>query len=171
MTLAKLLIDPTAVGSWTLVPDRSYVRFTAKTLWGLVPVNGQFTYVTGSGRVSTDGTVSGRLDIRTSSVRTGIGKRDHHLQSADFFDAEKFPEITVEVTGPDTVTLSIRGTTIEVPLETDVIPVDGNTVRITARAEVDRTKWGVSGNMVGMMPKTTTLVADTVFTKSPANPG
>ena len=165
MTLAKLLIDPSAVGSWTLVPDRSSVRFVSKTLWGLVPVKGQFTSVTGSGTISTEGAVSGRLDIRASSISTGIGKRDHHLQDADFFDADKFPEITVAVTGADTVTLSIKGTTLEVPLDADVLPIDDNTVRITARAEIDRTRWGVSGNMAGMMPKTAVLIADTVFVR------
>ncbi|MGV1006686.1 MAG: YceI family protein, partial [Candidatus Nanopelagicales bacterium] len=143
MTLQSLSTNPTAAGTWTLVPDRSSIKFSNKTLWGLVPVNGRFTAFSGSGQISADGTVSGRIHIKADSLRTGIGKRDHHLQSADFFDTEKFPEITVEVTGPDIVTLSIRGTTLEVPLETDVIPVDDNTVRITARAEVDRTKWGV----------------------------
>ena len=171
MTLAKLLIDPTAVGSWTLVPDKSSVRFISKTLWGLVPVKGQFTDVTGSGTVSTGGTVSGRLDIRASSISTGIGKRDHHLQDADFFDTEKFPTITVAVSGPDTVTLSIKGTTLAVPLDAEVHPIDDNTVRITARAEIDRTRWGVSGNMAGMMPTTAVVMADTVFTKSPSSPG
>lgn len=171
MTLAKLLIDPSAVGSWTLIPDRSSVRFISKTLWGLVPVKGQFTEVTGSGTVSTGGTVSGRLDIKASSISTGIGKRDHHLRDADFFDVEKFPEITVAVSGPDTVTLSIRGTTVEVPLDADVHPIDDNTVRITARAEIDRTRWGVSGNTAGMIPKAVVLMADTVFTKSPAVAG
>ena len=171
MTLAKLLIEPTAVGSWNLIPDRSSVRFISKTLWGLVPVKGRFTEVTGSGTVSAEGTVSGRLDIRASSISTGIGKRDHHLRAEEFFDTDKFPAITVAVTGPDTVTLSIKGTTLEVPLAAEVHPIDDNTVRITARAEIDRTKWGVSGNMVGMMPNTAVLMADTVFTKSPAVPG
>jgi hypothetical protein len=32
---------------------------------------------------------------------------------------------------------------------------------------VDRTTWGVSGNMAGMMPPSTKLEFDAVFTRSP----
>ena len=99
MTGLNPLTDPQLAGTWTLDPERSSVRFTSRTLWGLVPVNGRFTDVTGEGRITTDGTLSGRVVIRADSVRSGIGMRDHHLQAADFFDAERFPAIVVEVNG------------------------------------------------------------------------
>ena len=165
MPLQSLLADPGAVGAWTLVPDRSSVRFASKTLWGLIPVNGRFTDVTGEGRIEADGTISGRLTIKAASVSTGIGMRDRHLRDEDFFDAEHFPDIIVEVTGPQTATLSIRGTTLPLPLRFTLQRPDTNTLQITARAEIDRTKWGVSGNIAGMMPSTTTLVGETVFTR------
>lgn len=38
------------------------------------------------------------FEIKTESVDTNIGKRDKHLQSADFFDARKFPTMTFEST-------------------------------------------------------------------------
>lgn len=166
MTLQSLLTDPTAVGTWKLVPNQSTVRFTSKTLWGLVPVKGKFTDVTGSGTVNADGTVSGRLTIKAASVSTGIAMRDNHLKQADFFDAAKFPDITVDVTGPLTATLSIRGTTLPLPVRFTVKHPDANTLQITAHAEIDRTKWGVSGNMAGMMPNTAVLTADTVFVRA-----
>jgi hypothetical protein len=37
---------------------------------------------------------------------------------------------------------------------------------VTTRGAVDRTTFGVSGNMIGMMPATTTLLADLVFAKA-----
>ena len=171
MTLQTVLEDPAAIGTWTLVPDRSEVTFTNKTLWGLVPVKGRFTDVSGRGTVGAGGAIAGRLDIRAASLRTGIGKRDEHLRSADFFDADKYPEITVEVTGagPDgdlQAALSIRGTTLTIPLTATVSRLDRDSVRVTTRFQVDRTRWGVSGNMIGMMPTTTTLAADAVFVKS-----
>ena len=169
MTAQTPLTDPQLAGTWTLDAQRSSVRFTSKTLWGLIPVNGRFTEVTGDGRIA-DGQPSGRLVIRADSVRTGIGMRDHQLQAADFFDAEHFPEIVVEVTGiaPDgslAATLSIRGTTLPLPVTATVGRHDATSVTITARGEIDRTRWGVSGNMLGMMPPATTLVTDAVFTR------
>ena len=72
------------------------------------------------------------------------------------------------MTGPQSATLTIRGTTLPLPLplHTTIARVDAGTVRVTIRATVDRTEWGVSGNMAGMMPTAATLVAETVFTKS-----
>ncbi len=168
--MTDLLTDPQTAGTWRLDPQRSSVKFTARTLWGLVPVNGRFTDVNGEGRVSADGQVSGRLVVRTDSVKTGIGMRDHHLQAADFFDAERFPEIVVDVTGiaPDgslSATLTIRGTTLPLPLAATVARTDAGAILITARGEIDRTRWGVSGNMLGMMPPATTLVTEAVFTR------
>jgi polyisoprenoid-binding protein YceI len=174
MTLQTPLNDPGMAGAWTLEPERSSVRFISKTLWGLIPVNGRFTEVTGEASVSPDGHLSGRLVIKAESVRTGIGMRDRHLRGADFFDTAHHPDIVVEVTGvaPDgqpSATLSIRGVTLPVPLQTTVERRGQHTgaesVGVTARAEIDRTRWGVSGNMFGMMPPRTVLLAETVFVR------
>ena len=171
MTLQRVLADPATTGTWTLVPDRSSIKFGSKTLWGLVPVNGRFTDVSGNGSVAADGALSGRLEIRSASVKTGIKKRDEHLQSADFFDTADFPEITVEVSGVASngdlnATLRVRGTTLPIPLTATVAAQGDGTVQVTARTTVDRTKWGISGNTMGMIPSTTTLIAEAVFSKA-----
>jgi polyisoprenoid-binding protein YceI len=172
-TLQTLLADPATAGVWNLVPVRSSVRFKNKTLWGLASVNGEFTDVSGDGQITAKGAVFGRVDVRAASVRTGIGKRDEHLRSGDFFDVEKHPEISIVVTdvtatGERTADLraelTVRGTTHPLPLSATVDP-EGDTVRITAQTTVDRTSFGVTGNMVGMIPAKTTLIADLVFAK------
>ena len=173
-TLHAMLADPATAGVWNLVPARSSVRFKNKTLWGLVPVNGEFTDVSGDGHITAKGAVFGRVDVRAASLRTGIGKRDEHLRSPDFFDVEKYPEISIVVTdvtatGERTADLraelTVRGTTHPLPLSATV-DHDGATARITAQTTVDRTAFGVSGNMVDMIPSTTTLIADLFFAKA-----
>ena len=171
MTVQSVLADPSMAGTWSLSADRSSVRFTNKTLWGLVKVNGEFKEVSGTGQFGP-GDIAGRLTIATASVRTGIGKRDEHLCSPDFFDAENHPAITIDVsgatpTGEHTVdfaaTMTIRGTTLPLPLSATVTRLGNDSVHIVGRAIIDRTRWGVSGNMFGMMPATAALVADTTF--------
>lgn len=63
--------------------------------------------------------------INAASVDTGVADRDKHLRTPDFFDVEKFPEITfkssaVKPAGKDaydvTGTLTIRGVSKEVKL-------------------------------------------------------
>lgn len=166
-----LLTDPTAIGNWQLVPARSSVRFKNKTLWGLVTVTGEFADLRGAGQAGADGAVSGELVIGAASCKTGIKKRDEHLRSADFFDVEKYPEIRVEVTGVESgdhlrAALTVRGTTRPLRLPVTVERVNDGTVRLTTQTVIDRTQLGISGNMVGMMPTTTTLLADVVFAKA-----
>ena len=172
--LQSLLADPATAGVWNLVPARSSVRFRNKTLWGLVPVNGEFTDISGDGQITAKGAVFGRVDVRAASVRTGIKKRDEHLRSPDFFDSEAHPEISVVVTDVTPTgegaadlraELTVRGNTHPVPLAATIERAGDGTVRISTQTTVDRTAFGVSGNMAGMMPTTTTLIADLVFAK------
>ena len=81
-TLETLLTDPDMAGAWNLVPDRSAVTFKVKNMWGLLNVKGRFTDFSGDGQLTGKGAVSGRVDIRTASINTGIGRRDKHLRSA-----------------------------------------------------------------------------------------
>src|SRR4051812_21347231 len=109
-TVADMLANTQPGTSWVLDRNRSTVRVRNKTFWGLVPVNGTFGDVEGAGEITADKTVAGHLRVGVASVSTGIGKRDDHLRSADFFDIEKHPVISVEVrgatvTGADTLDL------------------------------------------------------------------
>jgi polyisoprenoid-binding protein YceI len=144
----------------------------AKSMWGLVPVKGRFTEFTGGGEITAPQTVSGQLDIKAASLRTGIGKRDTHLHSGDFFEAEKFPDISVVVTGADPVDadtinlhaqLTIRGTTKPVDLKGKVTPVGDGAMRVITQETVNRQDFGVDGNMMGMIPDKATISGDVVF--------
>src|ERR1700761_9844354 len=97
-TLETLLNDPDMAGVWNIVPDRSVITFKIKNMWGLLNVKGRFTDFNGDGQLTGKGAVFGRIDVRTASLSTGIGRRDDHLRSADFFDVDRFEEMSVVVT-------------------------------------------------------------------------
>jgi polyisoprenoid-binding protein YceI len=86
-------------GRWTLDPARSAIRFTHKTIWGLVTVKGTFADLSGEGEVLPDRSAHGSLRIGAASLDTRNAKRDKHLRSADFFDVERHPEEDVTLTG------------------------------------------------------------------------
>ncbi len=175
-TVETLLNDPDTVGVWNLVPDRSTITFKIKNMWGLINVKGRFTDFNGDGQVTGKGAIFGRLDIRTASLRTGIRKRDEHLQSADFFDVERYPEISVVVTSVEPTTgnaadlradFSIKGVTSPVPLPVQVTVHDDGSVRVSAKTQVDRAQFGLDWNRVGMIGKTATATADACFVRAP----
>jgi polyisoprenoid-binding protein YceI len=176
MTVETLLNDPDSAGVWNLAPDRSTITFKIRNMWGLINVKGRFTDFNGDGQVTGKGGIFGRLDIRTASLRTGIRKRDEHLQSADFFDVERFPEISVVVTAvqPTTgnaadlrATFTIKGVTAPVPLPVRVAMRDDGSVQVSAKTEVDRAQFGLDWNRLGMIGKAATATADVCFVRAP----
>jgi polyisoprenoid-binding protein YceI len=175
-TVETLLNDPDTAGVWTLVPDKSTISFKIKNMWGLISVKGRFTDFNADGQVTGKGAIFGRLDIQAASLRTGIGKRDEHLRSADFFDVERFPEISVVVTAllPTNgnaadlrATFSIKGVTAPVPLPVRIILLDDGSVRISTKTEVDRAQFNLNWNRLGMMGETATVSADVCFVRAP----
>lgn len=174
-TVETLLNDPDTAGVWNLVPDRSAITFKISNMWGLLNVKGRFTDFNGDGQITGKGAVFGRLDIQVASLRTGIRKRDEHLRSADFFDAERFPEISVVVTAvqPTTgnaadlrATFSIKGVTAPVPLPVRITVLGDGTVKISAKTEVDRAQFGLDWNRIGMIGKTATASAEACFVRA-----
>jgi polyisoprenoid-binding protein YceI len=114
------------------------------------------------------------LVIAAASLRTGIRRRDEHLRSPDFFDTKRFRDIVVDVSAATAIgdhsaslvaSLNVRGVTRPLALAATVTRLGNDTVHIVCHTDIDRTAWGVSGNMAGMMPSSTALVADTIFVK------
>lgn len=86
-------------GSWNNDPAHSQLGFTVTHL-GINDVSGFFTDFTVSVQSSkpdfSDAVFT--LTGKTASVDTRVEARDNHLKSADFFDAEKYPEFTFKST-------------------------------------------------------------------------
>jgi polyisoprenoid-binding protein YceI len=171
----ELLSNPTSVGVWSIDPNRSTFGFTAKSMWGLAAIKGRFTEFNGDGQITDTQTIFGRIDIRAASIDTRMRKRDEHLRSADFLEAEKFPDISVVVTSAESIAgdtvnlraqLTVKGTTAPLPLRTEVVVLDDGAVRLRARATIDRNDFGVDGNLMGMVPDRATISGDVVFRRA-----
>ena len=137
--VAALTFALAAEATWaeTYVVDRSHssVDFSIRHLVGRT--KGRFGEF--SGTISYDAakpqasSFSGIIQVK--SIDTGNERRDGHLRSADFFEAEAFPEITfesTEVTGTGESTLDVKGkltmhgTTREVTLSVEILGTGTN---------------------------------------------
>ena len=108
-----------------------------------------------SGDVTVDpnnlGTAKITLAIEAGSVDSGIGIRDNHLRSEDFFDVKRFPTITfesvrVQGAGPRATVsgrLTIRGVTreIEVPID---LALTGLALVASGEFVVNRGDYGIN---------------------------
>lgn len=175
-TLDTLLNDPDLAGVWNVVPDRSAITFKVGNMWGLLKVKGRFTDFSGDGQLTGKGAVFGRLDIRAASLSTGIGRRDKHLRSADFFDVERFPEISVVVTAVEPTqgkradlraSCTIKGVTAPLPLPVTITELDDGSIQISGEAKVDRSEFDLGWNKFGMIGATATAAAQAVFVRAP----
>lgn len=79
---------------WTIDPSHSLVEFSVRHMM-VSTVKGRFTGIQGSitdvGDDPTRSSVDVTLDVAT--ISTNDDRRDAHLRSADFFDAEQFPTL------------------------------------------------------------------------------
>src|SRR5215471_11912714 len=102
-TLCVLAMVASASTAWSeshryvIQPEASEVAFRATSRF--MNADGRFHRL--GGEVTADpadlATARILLSIETNSIDTGIGLRDRHLRSADFFDVERFPTIAVPV--------------------------------------------------------------------------
>jgi len=175
-TLETLLNDPDLAGVWNIVPDRSAITFKIRNMWGLLNVKGRFTDFDGDGQLTGTGAVFGRLDIRTASLSTGIGRRDTHLRSDDFFDVERFGEINVVVTAVHPTegkaadlrtNFTIKGVTAALPLPVTITELEDGSIKISGQTKIYRSQFGLGWNKVGMIGRTATAAADATFVRAP----
>ncbi|NCO37079.1 MAG: protein yceI precursor [Armatimonadetes bacterium CG_4_10_14_3_um_filter_66_18] len=92
--LALLLPSAAFAGTWEIDPVHSTVGFSIRHLVGRV--SGQFTKLTGTitadAKSPTKASVTATIDA--TSLTTQNERRDIHLKGADFFDVDKYPELT-----------------------------------------------------------------------------
>ena len=138
----------------------STVGFSVPILGGLSQVTGKFTdfaiTLNTDEKDITKSSVS--VVIKATSVDTGIERRDAHLRNADFFDVEKFPEITfkserIEKKGKQFIAhgpLTMHGVTKQIALPFTVTGTFTNpanskfSVGYSARTVLNRRDFGIN---------------------------
>lgn len=83
---------------WTIDPTHSLAEFSIRHMF--TKVRGHIVIAEGTVVVDeadpTKSSIVARLD--PSTINTGVGMRDQHLRSADFFDVERHPYISFRST-------------------------------------------------------------------------
>jgi len=131
---AETPTQPTAsadVSNWRIDPVHSKIGFKARH-FGISIVRGEFKDFEASFRFDPEdlSTVEASVRIRAASVFTGTERRDNHLRSDDFFNAEVDSIITFTSKRVQNINgtafelvgdLTIRGNTHEVVLEAEFL--------------------------------------------------
>jgi len=147
-----------AADEFKIDPNHSSVNF-AVTHMTVSTVNGRFNNF--EGKILFDdkdvSKSSVKVNIKTASINTDNTSRDNDLRSANYFDVEKFPEITfqsksVEKKGNDYVahgTLTIKGVSKDVDLPFELKgPIDagknGKVMGAHAGLTVNRQDFGIT---------------------------
>ncbi|WP_430647080.1 YceI family protein [Agromyces sp. GXS1127] len=153
---------PDLSGDWDIDPGHSRIGFSAKHAM-VANVRGAFNDVTGTLHVDFDDPEKSNAEIvlKVASIDSRNAQRDEHLRSADFFDVEKFPDITfrstrIEEVGENALVVSgdltIRDVTkpITIPIEFTGAQVDAFGVQragFEGTRRIDRREYGLEWNM------------------------
>jgi polyisoprenoid-binding protein YceI len=151
---------PTA-GSYALDQSHSHVAFSARHLM-VTKVRGRFPVTAGRLEIAENPTASSvEATIDVTAVDSGDPKRDEHLRSADFFDADNYPAVTFRSTSVDdhgdgeftlAGDLTVKDTTRPVTLKGEYLgsqasPWGDTRVGFTTETEINRKDWGLEWNV------------------------
>ena len=143
-------------GTWSIDPVWSSLEFEVKKV-GLIPIKGRVPGF--SGTIESGGEVSIEGTVDATSITTFDETRDGHLQSPDFFDTQRYPELrfsSTEVSVDDRGVrvrgdLTIKDTTRPVELRGTFLgsgpDLAGNErIGLELEGTIDRTEFGLEWN-------------------------
>ncbi len=156
---AKVAYVPVPGGDYNIDPAHSVIGFSIRHLeinW----VEGRFKDFKGTIRYDEQDVTKSAVEFaaKVESIDTGVAPRDKHLRTADFFDVEKYPEMTfkstrVERKGKDAYVLhgdlTLKGVTkpVQLPFKLTGAVKDpwGNTrFGVEARTKINRRDFGIN---------------------------
>lgn len=143
-------------GTWSIDPSWSSLEFEVRKL-GLVTIKGRVPGFSGTIHGGEGLAVDGVVDA--TSITTFDADRDAHLQSPEFFDTQRYPELrftstSVELDGDEIVVsghLTIKGVTKPVALRGELSgpendPWGSERIGLTLETTIDRTDFGLEWN-------------------------
>lgn len=153
-------LAPTA--TWAVDASHTVAEFAVKHMM-ISTVKGTFENVSGTIVANENDLASAQINVEIGipSINTRDEKRDAHLRSADFFDAETYPAMIFRSTGIEHVSgeryrvngdLTIRNITKPVVLDTEFEgtgkdPWGGTRAAFTATTAINRTDFGLNWNV------------------------
>ena len=148
---ATVQIPP--AGTYRLDPAASMITFASRHMYGLGPVAGTFSLISGEITIAdpmTASTASAVIDA--ASFRTGSARRDKDVKSARFLHVTEHPQITFrssEVTRDGGTWLlrgqvTARGATAPAELTVTEARPDGDGLLIRATTRIDRYAHGIT---------------------------
>lgn len=146
-TAAKPATDASAK-AYAITSENSKVEFTGSKVTG--KHDGGFKDLQGEVHVSNGAVAHAKVTIKTESIYSDNDRLTAHLQSADFFDVEKYPEAIFETTSispqgdNSTVTgnLTLHGITKPITFPAKV-QVKDDAVTIKAEFSINRMDFGM----------------------------
>jgi len=143
---------------WNVDAAHSEVTFKVKHMM-ISTVTGHFDEFTATAETDGDDFTNATISFsaKTASVNTKVKDRDNHLRSADFFNADEYPELTFVGKSFDGSTLvgdlTIRDVTKEVTLDVDssavaVDPYGQTKVGFEIEGSINRKDFNLTWNAV-----------------------
>jgi polyisoprenoid-binding protein YceI len=165
--------DTGASGAYSFDKAHSFIGFRVKHM-GLIEVPGYFRDFTGTVNYDAKDVSKSSVEFtaKIASVDTGVAGRNAHLQKPEFFDAEKFPDLTFKSTKIEkkgkqwmvTGNLTIRDVTKSITFPFDIVGFlsgeRGTRMGITGETTINRRDYGV--NYDSKLPNGTPSVADEI---------
>ena len=143
-------------GTWSIDPVWSSLEFEIKKL-GLMTVKGRIPGFSGTIEGGEAPSITGSVDA--STITTFDDTRDGHLQSPEFFDTERYPELRFASTavaskGDELIVegdLTIKDVTKPIELTGSFVgagvdPYGNDRIGIELAGAVDRTDFGLNWN-------------------------
>ncbi|NLT25607.1 MAG: YceI family protein [Microbacteriaceae bacterium] len=156
-----MALAPEYAGIWDIDPSHSRLGFSTRHAM-VARVRGAFNGLRGELHLDPESMPDSAVRVRVdaASIDTRDGNRDNHLRSADFFDVERYPEITFASTSIDEIEddnfivtgdLTIRDVTRQISLPLEFVGVERDPMGalragVEGSRRIDRKDWGVSWN-------------------------